>query len=250
LATRAITRDQVVATAKHQERVEYIRQQYQIQTLMDNRAATAGADIILLCVKPQALSEVLREIREVVTEQKLLVSIAASIPTRYIEETLGKPIPVIRGMPNTPCLVHAGMTGLCRGKYARSEHLDKARAIFDSVGRTVILDEKHLDAVTGLSASGPAFIYIVIESLAEGGVKVGLPRHVATELASQAVLGAAKMVLETKEHPALLKDMVTTPAGCTIDGILKLEEGGLRVTLINAVVEATKRAAELLQDAR
>jgi pyrroline-5-carboxylate reductase len=134
------------------------------------------------------------------------------------------------------------MTVLCRGRYATEAHLQLARSLFDAVGRTMILDEGHMDAVTGLSASGPAFIYIIIESLAEAGVKVGLARDVATELAAQTTLGAAKMVLVTNEHPAKLKDAVTTPAGCTIDGILELEEGGLRVTLIKAVVKATERA--------
>jgi len=139
------------------------------------------------------------------------------------------------------------MTGVAAGVNARPEHLELALDIFRAVGRTLIVDEKHMDAVTALSASGPAFIYIIIESLAEAGVKVGLPRDVATELAAQTVLGSGAMVLETGEHPAKLKDLVTTPAGCTIDGILELEEGGLRVTLIKAVVRATERARELLE---
>src|SRR5207253_9041383 len=174
--------------------------------------------------------------------------VAASVTARFMETIIGKPVPVIRTMPNTPCFIKKGMTAIAPGKHATAEHVAQARKIFDSVGRTLILDEKHMDAVTGLSASGPAFIYIIIESLAEAGVKVGLPRAVATELAAQMTQGAARMVLETKEHPALLKDIVTTPAGCTIDGILELEEGKLRVTLIKAVVKATQRAAELLEN--
>src|SRR5205823_10374175 len=152
----------------------------------------------------------------------------------------------IRAMPNTPCQIKRGMTGVAAGKHALPEHVELAKFIFNSVGRTIVADEKHMDAITGLSASGPAFIYIVIESLAEAGVKVGLPRDVATELAAQTVVGAGSMVLETGEHPAKLKDTVTTPAGCTIDGILELEDGGLRVTLIKAVVRATHRARELV----
>ena len=140
------------------------------------------------------------------------------------------------------------MTGICKGAYAEESHLEAARALFETVGRTVVVDEKHMDAVTGLSASGPAFLYIILESLAEAGVKVGLPRDVATLLAAQTMQGAARVVLETGDHPALLKDGVTTPAGCTIDGILELEEGKLRVTLIKAVVKATQRAGELLFD--
>jgi pyrroline-5-carboxylate reductase len=154
-------------------------------------------------------------------------------------------IAVIRAMPNTPAALGAGATGLCRGRFVSDAQMDLAQRIFETVGRAVIVDEKHMDAVTGLSASGPAFIYIVIEALAEAGVKVGLPRDTATQLAAQTVFGAGKMVLETGYHPALLKDAVTTPAGCTIDGILELEEGGLRVTLIKAVMRATQRAKEL-----
>jgi pyrroline-5-carboxylate reductase len=137
------------------------------------------------------------------------------------------------------------MTALCKGAYATAEHMQVASRMFDVIGRTVVVDEKHMDAVTALSASGPAYIYIILESLAEAGVKVGLPRDVATLLAAQTTMGAAKVVLETGDHPALLKDAVTTPAGCTIDGIMELEEGKLRVTLIKAVVKAAQRAREL-----
>jgi pyrroline-5-carboxylate reductase len=138
------------------------------------------------------------------------------------------------------------MTAIAPGKYATADHVAQTKKIFDAIGRSLILDEKHMDAVTALSASGPAFMYIIIESFAEAGVKVGLPREVATELAAQMALGASSMVLQTGEHPAKLKDLVTTPAGCTIDGILELEDGGLRVTLIKAVVRATQRARELV----
>jgi len=168
------------------------------------------------------------------------------VPTHYIEEILDSEVPVVRAMPNTPCVIECGMTGLCKGKFADESHLEIAQTLFDSVGMTVTVDEKRMDAVTGLSASGPAFIYIILESLAEGGVKVGLPRDVATLLAAQTAQGAARMTLETGQHPALLKDAVTTPAGCTVDGIMELEEGKLRVTLIKAVVKATERAKELL----
>ncbi|MEX2395453.1 MAG: pyrroline-5-carboxylate reductase, partial [Balneolales bacterium] len=157
-------------------------------------------------------------------------------------------VPVMRAMPNTPSQVRAGMTALAAGKFAGEAQFQICEDIFNSVGRTLRIDEKHFDAVTGLSASGPAFIYVVIEALAEGGVKSGLPRDIATELAAQMTLGSAKMVIETGNHPAILKDHVTTPAGCTVDGLLKLEEGGLRVTLIKAVNEATRRAKALVND--
>jgi pyrroline-5-carboxylate reductase len=212
----------------------------------DNRAAARAASIILLCVKPQSVGAVLNEIRPEMNERKLLISIAASVPTAYIEQRLTGNIPVIRAMPNTPSMVGAGITAMSKGKFATDGHLESARTLFESVGKTVVVDEKHMDAITGLSASGPAFIYIILESLAEGGVKMGLSRELATLLAAQTTLGAAKVALETGFHPALLKDMVTTPAGCTIDGILELEDGRLRVTLIKAVVKASQRAKELL----
>ena len=235
-----------LATVQHPERAQTIRQELGIPVSTDNRAAARQAEIILLCVKPQTVREVLEEIRSEVSEDKLVVSVAASVPTQYIEKHLAAKVPVVRAMPNTPCAIGCGMTGICKGSYSGTSHLEIARSLFEAVGRAVVLDEKHMDAVTGLSASGPAFIYVILESLAEAGVKVGLPRDVATLLAAQTALGAARVVLETGDHPALLKDAVTTPAGCTIDGILELEEGKLRVTLIKAVVKATQRAGELL----
>jgi pyrroline-5-carboxylate reductase len=189
--------------------------------------------------------DLIAEIRPALTKEKTIVSFAASVKTRSIEEAAGIDIGVIRAMPNTPSALGAGAAGLCRGRFVSAAQMELAERIFETVGRTVVVDEKHMDAVTGLSASGPAYIYIIIEALAEAGVKVGLPRDTATQLAAQTTFGAAKMVLETGYHPALLKDAVTTPAGCTIDGILELEEGGLRVTLIKAVMRATQRAKEL-----
>ena len=243
-----VSRDRIVATAKHQERLDALKNKYRIAVTTNNRKAVKGAAIVLLAVKPQAVQELLEEIRGELTRDQVVISVVASVTTAFLERNLNAPIPVIRAMPNTPCLVRSGMTALCKGVYAEEQQLKEARQMFDSVGRTLILDEKYMDAVTGLSASGPAFMYIIIESLAEAGVKVGLPRSVATELAAQMTLGSARMVLETREHPALLKDIVTTPAGCTIDGILELEEGKLRVTLIKAVVKATQRASELLEN--
>ena len=247
LDARAVDAGRITVTAGRRERAEGLARELGLTASPSNREAAEAADLVLLSVKPQQVAGVLSEIAEGLRPSQLLISVAASVSTAFIEKRLGRPIPVIRAMPNTPALLKRGMTGIARGSHAEKQHLELARTIFDAVGRTVVVDEKHLDAITGLSASGPAFIYIVIESLAEGGVKVGLPRDLATELAAQTVLGSGAMVLETGEHPARLKDLVTTPAGCTIDGILELEDGGLRVTLIEAVVRATQRAKELLE---
>jgi pyrroline-5-carboxylate reductase len=236
----------VKATVRHEEKASSLGKTLGVTATTDNRKAVQGADIVLVCVKPQVVGEVLKEVAPELSEKTLVISVAASVPTSYIEQRLSAKVPVVRAMPNTCSTVGCGMTGICRGAFAGAEHLEIAKAMFDAVGRTVAVDEKNMDAVTGLSASGPAYAYIILESLAEAGVKVGLPRDVATLLAAQTMKGAASVVLETGDHPALLKDAVTTPAGCTIDGILELEEGKLRVTLIKAVVKATERAGELL----
>lgn len=239
----------IIATARTEARLASVRERYEIRTTRDNREAVDGADVVLLCVKPQTAGKVIEEIRDQLNSNQVLLSIIAGLTTKQIEEHLGdRKVPVVRAMPNTPSRIGHGMTAVCGGLLATQEHLELGRAIFSQIGRALVLDEKYFDAVTGLSASGPAFLYIVIEALAEGGVKMGLPRQVATELASQTCLGAGHMVLETGDHPALLKDEVTTPAGCTMDGILALETGGLRVTLINAVVQAGRRAAGLVDD--
>lgn len=233
------------ATVAHPEKARSLKHKTKAHVGVDNSEAVKGADIIFVCVKPQVVAEVMKEIRDNVHDKQLIISVAASVPTEMIERALEKNVAVVRAMPNTPCVLGAGMTALCKGKFATKQDLETATQFFDAVGRTVIVDEKHMDAVTGLSASGPAYIYIILESLAEAGVKVGLPRDVATLLAAQTTMGAARVVLETGDHPALLKDAVTTPAGCTIDGIMELEEGKLRVTLIKAVVKAVQRAKEL-----
>jgi pyrroline-5-carboxylate reductase len=236
----------VTATVRHEEKAATLSKDLGVNVTTNNRNAVKGADIVLLAVKPQVVGDVLKEIKPSLGKDTLVISVAASVPTSYIEQRVAEKVPVIRAMPNTCSTVGCGMAGICRGAHASAEHLEIAKAMFDAVGRVVVVDEKNMDAVTGLSASGPAFIYIILESLAEAGVKVGLPRDISTLLAAQTMKGAASVVLETGDHPALLKDSVTTPAGCTIDGILELEEGKLRVTLIKAVVKATQRAAELL----
>ena len=188
----------------------------------------SDADIIFVCVKPQVVADVMREDPGARIESNSSFLWRHRCRPRKLKGRWRKGR--IRAMPNTPCVLGAGMTALCKGKFASEAALEMATQSFQYCGANGRVDEKHMDAVTGLSASGPAYIYIILESLAEAGVKVGLPRDVATLLAAQTTLGAATVVLETGDHPALLKDAVTTPAGCTIDGIMELEEGKLRVT--------------------
>jgi len=235
----------IFATVAHEARAQSLTKQLGISVTTDNLTAARSADILLLGVKPLQVADLVRTIAPALTPDKLIISFAASVGTAAIEAAAGSDVAVVRAMPNTPAALGAGITALCRGKHVTDEQLALAQHLFSTVGRTVVVDEKHMDAVTGLSGSGPAFLYIIIEALAEAGVNVGLPRDVATLLAAQTTYGAARMVLETGAHPALLKDEVTTPAGCTVDGILELEEGGLRVTLIKAVKRATERARAL-----
>jgi pyrroline-5-carboxylate reductase len=245
LDAQVAAKGDVIVVTKHKQTLDGVKKRFGVRGTLSCAEACRFADVVLVCVKPQSIREVLGEIDAVVTSDKLVITTVASVPTSFVESTLGEGVPVIRTMPNTPCLIRRGMVAIAPGKHVRKSDLDVAQSIFGPLGRTVVLDEKHLNAVTGLSGSGPAFMYIIVEALAEGGVKVGLPRDVATLLAAQTMMGSGAMVLETGQHPSLLKDAVTTPAGCTIDGILELEDGGLRVTLIKTVVKATQRAAEL-----
>ena len=211
------------------------------------RRGGAGGGIVILCVKPKDVATVAEGLKatKALAHGPLVLSISAGVSSGFIEGILGDSTPVVRAMPNTPCLIGKGMTVVAKGSHATDEHVAIAREIFSTLGRCIELEEKHMDTVTGLSASGPAFIYIIIEALADGGVMRGLPRQVATELVAQMTLGAAEMVLTTGKHPAALKDDVTTPAGCTIAGILALEDGRVRSVLARAVETAAKVAGEL-----
>jgi pyrroline-5-carboxylate reductase len=247
LSSKLIAPARVEVTVAHADRAAYLAEKYGVKAHMSNPRAVAGADLVLMALKPQQVKGFLHEVRKQLSKDALLISAAASVTTSLIERQLGHAARVIRAMPNTPCLIRQGMTSLAAGRHAIPQDVETARQIFASMGRAVVVDEKHMDAITGLSASGPAYVYLIIESLAEAGVKLGLPRDLSTELSAQTLLGASALVLETGEHPAKLKDIVTTPAGCTIDGLLELEEGGLRVTLIKAVVRAAERARQLVE---
>ena len=245
LAAGAAKADQIFVTDISSDRLEYLKKTYGIIIQKNNRETVEQSGIILLCVKPQVIDRVLEEIAPVADTSKLVISIAAGITIGRMERVLtGKPR-VIRVMPNTPALVLAGAAGLAGGKNATGDDLALAQSIFNSVGRSFVVDEKLMDAVTGLSGSGPAYVFEIIDALSDAGVKAGLPRELALELAAQTVYGAAKMVLETKEQPGRLRDMVTSPGGTTIEGLHALEKGKLRATLMNAVEAATARSREL-----
>ncbi|MDX2090658.1 MAG: pyrroline-5-carboxylate reductase [Kofleriaceae bacterium] len=235
----------VHASGPRRERLDELARDYGIHVTTDNRAVAKLAGLLVLSVKPQIMDKVLLEIADLLTPGTLVVSVAAGVDTELLESALPEGVRVVRAMPNTPALVGAGATAISAGRHAGEADLAIARAVFDAVGITVILDESHLDAVTGLSGSGPAYIFLILEALADAGVKVGLSRRNAQRLAAQTVMGSAKLLLETDEHPGRLKDMVTSPGGTAIAGLHTLEQGGLRTTLINAVETATKRAREL-----
>jgi pyrroline-5-carboxylate reductase len=271
VARGLLRRDEILLSVKSERHRAELEARSGIRTLVDNRVVAREADTIIVAVKPKNVAEVLAEIGPVVCPgtgaaatdaacggaapgarglPRLIVSTAAGVTLEFLESVLPAGTPVIRAMPNMAVGIGEGMTVLSQGKAVATERLDWALEIFRSCGRAIVLEEQYMDAVTGLSGSGPAYVYVIIESLADGGLKLGLPRDVATELAAQTVLGAARNVLVTGEHPAKLKDQVMTPAGVTIDGIMELEEGRLRVTLIKAVVKAAERASQLMHKPR
>lgn len=236
---------EIACAEPREERRREIERRYGVRTGASNAEAAAGADVVVLSVKPQVADAVLAEISAAVGTAKLLVSIAAGLPIAAIAARLVPGARIVRTMPNTPALAGAGAAALAAGPHATPADVALARALLESVGTAVVVAEPLLDAVTGLSGSGPAFVYLFIEALADGGVKAGLPRSEALALAAQTVLGAAKLVLETGEHPGRLKDQVTSPGGTTIAGIHALERAGFRGAVIDAVEAAARRAREL-----
>ena len=245
LHSATVTATQIRASDVKPERLAELERTYGIETTTDNEALVRWADVIVLAVKPQIVDRVLAPIATGLNEGDLVISVAAGVPLEALEARLPERARVIRSMPNTAAIALAGATAIAPGAHATAEDVNVARGLFNAVGRCVVLDESLLDAVTGLSGSGPAYIMLMIEALADGGVKVGLSRDVALLLAAQTVYGAAKLQLETGEHPGRLKDMVTSPGGTAIAGLHTLESGGLRKTLIDAVEAATNRASEL-----
>lgn len=246
LGSKTLRPEQIRASDVRAEQLAELEKSHGIQTHTDNAQLLAWANVVVLAVKPQVIASVLEQMAGVVKSDTLVISIAAGVPLSAIEGRLPN-ARVLRAMPNTAAIALSGATGIAAGSNAQPEDVALARTLFDAVGRSAVLDESALDAVTGLSGSGPAYVMLMIEALADGGVKVGLSRDTALMLAAQTVYGSAKLLLETGEHPARLKDMVTSPGGTTIAGLHALEGGGLRHTLMNAVEAATRRATELGQ---
>ncbi|HEX8793882.1 MAG TPA: pyrroline-5-carboxylate reductase [Polyangiaceae bacterium] len=238
----------ILASDVKAERLQQLEAAHGIRTTMDNHQLLRESDVVVLAVKPQVIDKVLTEVGRDVRADQLVVSVAAGVPIEALESRLPPGSRVVRSMPNTPATVQAGATAIAAGAHANADDMRIARELFEAVGRVVVLDEALLDAVTGLSGSGPAYVMLIVEALADGGVKVGLHRDTALLLAAQTVYGSAKLLLETGEHPGRLKDMVTSPGGTAIAGLHTLESGALRKTLIDAVEAATKRAAELGAD--
>lgn len=221
-----------------------------IRCTIDNRAVAGASDIVMLVVKPFMMPDVLDELADAIRPEQLVLSIAAGIPVATVERAFRAEVPVVRVMPNTPCLLGEGAIGMAPGKYATRDDMELAAEVLGACGKVAQVTDDKMDAVTGLSGSGPAYVYTFIEALAAGGVRMGLPRDAALTLAAQTVLGAARMVIETGEHPAVLRDKVTTPAGTTIAGLAALEAGGFRSAVIDTVTAATERSIEIGKPSR
>jgi pyrroline-5-carboxylate reductase len=245
LASGAVRPEDIVISNRRREKAERNAERWGVRAAADNAACVRDADVVMLCVKPQGMRAALEPLGRDVPREALVVSVAAGVPTHAIEAHLQEGARVVRAMPNTCAIVRQSATAIAGGAGATEADLALAKEVFDQVGRTVVVEEHHLDAVTGLSGSGPAYIFLIIDALADASVKVGLPRDIGLELAAQTVLGSAQLLLQTGEHPGRLKDQVTSPGGTAIAGLHTLEAGGLRTTLINAVENATRRAREL-----
>ncbi|MBI4495754.1 MAG: pyrroline-5-carboxylate reductase [Deltaproteobacteria bacterium] len=243
-----LTPGEILFCEPRPERQEHLQQKYGVLPVGSNALLASRAPTLVLAVKPQSVPEALGEIARSLTPRHLLISIAAGVPMRFIQSFFPRPIRLVRAMPNTPVLIQKGATALAPSPQAKAEDLSAATAIFQAVGVTAVVRESQMDAVTGLSGSGPAYVFAMIEGLTAGGVKEGLPQDVALRLTTQTVLGAAHLIQATGQHPATLRDQVCTPGGTTMAGLYAMEEGGFRLALMNAVIAATKRSRELGED--
>jgi len=246
LKTKWATPDRIMIAEPLKEKLEHARTLSPgIKVSHSNTEAAEWGDVILLSVKPQIMGHVLEEIKPHLRDSKLIISVAAGVTTGYIEKKVGGEIPVIRAMPNIAAVVREAATAICKGKHATEKDMAIGRHIFESVGLVVDVDESEMDAVTGLSGTGPMYVFQILEGLSDAGVKVGLSRDIANELAVQTLIGSSKLIQETKEHPAKLKDLVTSPGGTAISALHSLEKNGLKALLIDAVEVAAKRSSEL-----
>ena len=239
------------ASARRDEIRKQVAKDLGIEVVLDPSKHLPTTDILLLCTKPNQVSIVLKElVAQGLSKKTLLISVAAGLRLELLEKSAPKQAPVIRSMPNTPCVVGLGVTAICGGSHVTPEHIDVAMEIFSGVGKCWELEERHFDAVTGLSGSGPAYYFLMAEALSDGGVRVGLPRRIASEMVAQTMLGSAQMLLTSEDHPASLRDQVTTPAGCTIAALLLMEDGRIRSILARAIEEATRTAGQLVEKKR
>lgn len=245
LEAKLVSAEQLIASDILEARRQQIRERHGVHTVADGREVAAKTSVLILAVKPQDMEQALKGIAASVDQTKTIISIAAGIPIAFIADRLSAKARIVRVMPNAPALVLAGVAGIAGGEHATAEDLQIAEMLFSAVGTAVMVEEKHLDAVTGLSGSGPAYVFLFIEALGDAGVKMGLPQDVARLLAAQTVLGAARMLLESGRNPAELIDIIASPGGTTIAGLHALESGKFRGTLMNAVEAATIRSREL-----
>ena len=249
LASSSVGPKDILVSDLLSDRLEYLNKEYKVKITDDSRKLVQKSDILILAVKPQVVSKALESFSDLMDSHKIIISVAAGISINFIEDILNRKgknkISVIRTMPNTPALVQEGATAICGGGHSSKLDIKIAHHIFKAIGQTVAIEETHMDAVTGLSGSGPAYIFMIIEALSDAGVKVGLSREVSNILTIQTILGSAKLARDGGKHPGELKDMVTSPGGTTISGLHMLEEGGVRTALMNAVERATQRSREL-----
>jgi len=245
LSSNTIDKEKTIIYDVREEVIKNRIQDFNVKAVSSNTELVQQVKFIIIAVKPQNIDSVLEEIGPKLSEDQILISIAAGVTLDYIKKFIGKNIGLVRVMPNTPALVGEGASAIAHNKNVTENDLKYVKKILNSVGKVVELEEKHIDAVTGLSGSGPAYVFIIIEALADGGVKMGLPRNIALKLAAQTVLGAAKMVIETGMHPGELKDMVASPGGTTITALHEIEKGKLRATLISAVEAATLKSKSM-----
>lgn len=240
---------EITVTARSPERIQELTDRYGVEGTLDNAAAVAGADVVVLAVKPQDIETLLSEISDHVTPQQTILSVVAAIPTALIEGGLSDSVPVIRAMPNTPSVVHEGVAGIAGGRHAEDKHVALAAEVLSHVGRVVIVPESYLDAVTAISGSGPAYFALLAEAMIEAGILLGLSREISTELVVQTMLGSAKLLRDEHMHPVELREMVTSPGGTTTRAIQVLEQSGVRAAFLNAIQAAMERSQELAHGA-